>query len=93
MSKYSIALLGASLAAVALLQFSPLQAQTKSAGGAPSDDQVVAIVKGSKVLFRDLRLAQENLPPHAAGSGLQTPAAAIGGTPPGIPGGGGGKPG
>ncbi|MDP7546936.1 MAG: peptidylprolyl isomerase [Alphaproteobacteria bacterium] len=70
MSKYSIALLGASLAAVALLQFSPLQAQTKSAGGAPSDDQVVAIVKGSKVLFRDLRLAQENLPPQYLGTPL-----------------------
>ncbi len=62
MRKSSLALLGASLAAVILLQFSPLQAQTERAGGLPSDDQVVAVVKGSKVLFRDVRLAHENLP-------------------------------
>jgi peptidyl-prolyl cis-trans isomerase C len=62
MRKYSPALLGASLAVVILLQFSPLQAQTAPAGGIPSDDQVVAVVEGSKVLFRDVRLAHENLP-------------------------------
>ncbi|MBT4491353.1 MAG: peptidylprolyl isomerase [Rhodospirillaceae bacterium] len=70
MSKISIALLGAGLTAFALLHFSPLQAQTKKAGSTLSDDQVVAVVKGSKVLFRDVRLAQESLPQQYRGMTL-----------------------
>ncbi len=70
MRLFSIALLGASLTALAMLPVSPLQAQTESAAGAPSDDQVVAVVKGRKVLFRDVRLAQENLPQQYRGTPL-----------------------
>ena len=70
MSKTSLALLGACLTAVAVLQFSPLQAQTKGAAAAISDDRVVAVVKGSKVLFRDVRLAHQNLPQQYRGLSL-----------------------
>ncbi|MDA1100637.1 MAG: peptidylprolyl isomerase [Proteobacteria bacterium] len=70
MRKFSLALLGASLTVVALLYYSPLQAQMKNASGAPSDDRVVAVVKGSKILFRDVRLAQENLPQQYSGTPL-----------------------
>ena len=67
MSKVYFALLGAGLMAVTLLQFSPLQAQTKNVDGTVPDDRVVATVKGSKVLFRDVRLAYENLPQQYRG--------------------------
>ncbi|MBL6952930.1 MAG: peptidylprolyl isomerase [Alphaproteobacteria bacterium] len=70
MRKISIALLGASLTIVAGLQISPLQAQTKGTGGTPSDDRVVAVVQGSKVLFRDVRLAKESLPEQYRGMTL-----------------------
>ena len=76
MSKSSIALLGACLAISAILQFSPAQAQSnnpaepKKAAGAIADGRVVAVVKGSKVLFRDVRIAHQNLPQQYRGLAL-----------------------
>jgi len=67
MSKVYFALLGVGLMAATLLQFSPLQAQTKNVDERVPDDRVVATVKGSKVLFRDVRLAYENLPQQYRG--------------------------
>jgi len=43
------------------------QSQAKPAMTPPTDDQVVAEVNGSKVLFRDVRLAYENLPKEYRG--------------------------
>jgi len=70
MIKNLFTLSGACLTVAAFLQISPLQAQNKTADGMVSDDRVVAIVKGSKVLFRDVRLAHENLPQQYRGMPL-----------------------
>lgn len=71
MSKLSFALLGACLTAAAALPLAPLQAQTKGGNAAPSDNQVVAVVGGSKILFRDVRVAHANLPPQYRGMQLE----------------------
>ena len=61
MSKNSIVLLGACLAVTAMLQYSPVQAQSKNSAESQkntiADGRVVAVVKGSKILFRDVRIA------------------------------------
>ena len=77
MSKSPVALLRAGLATLAaftMLQLAPAQAQTQSqdkAAAAVSDDQVVAVVKGSKILFRDVRIAHQNLPQQYRGLALE----------------------
>lgn len=67
--------LTAGLTAALVLSAAPSLAQnTKTAApaasashAAPSDTQVVAVVNGSKILFRDVRLAYENLPKQYRG--------------------------
>ena len=44
-----------------------LQTNGVAAGSAPSDNRVVAIVNGSKIFFKDIRLAYENLPEQYKG--------------------------
>ncbi len=76
MSKSPAALLRAGLATMAaltMLQLAPAQAQTQSqnkAAAANADDRVVAVVKGSKILFRDVRIAHQNLPQQYRGLAL-----------------------
>jgi len=75
MSKNSIVLLGACLAVTAMLQYSPVQAQSKNSAepqkNAIADGRVVAEVKGSKILFRDVRIAHQNLPQQYRGLALE----------------------
>jgi len=76
MRKISFApLVLAAMATIALMQTSPALAQSsgeklKQGAAAPitiPDDQVVAVVKGSKILFRDVRLAHQYLPQQYRG--------------------------
>ena len=77
MSKSPVALLRAGLATLAaftMLQLAPAQAQTQTqdkAAAVVSDDRVVAVVKGSKILFRDVRIAHQNLPQQYRGLALE----------------------
>ncbi len=61
--------LAACLTAAAIIAVSsfPAQSQSQAAAKAPVDDQVVAVVNGSEILFRDVRLAYENLPQQYRG--------------------------
>ncbi len=70
MIKFSLAPLAACLTAVMLAAASPSWAAShgKTHAAPPADDQVVAEVNGSKILFGDVRLAYENLPKQYQGT-------------------------
>ena len=73
MIKFSPTPLAARLCAITLLSIvfaavpAVAQDKAKPATAAPTDEHVVAEVNGSKVLFRDVRLAYENLPKEYKG--------------------------